>query len=112
MYPTKLGFPDIPPEYIAHFVRGVIDGDGTLAWNGNQPIVQIYSGSREFLLKLALAIEEATGIPAPTIQSNRSNWTIKWSTIRAKCLVAWLYKQHPGLALSRKAIIADDFLGW
>jgi hypothetical protein len=107
-----IGFPDIPPELLPHFVRGVVDGDGTLSWNGDRPIIQIYSGSPECLNGLTRAVEAATGIPAPNLQTNRDNWAVKWSTIRAKCLAAWLYVEHPGLALARKAAIAAQFLEW
>jgi LAGLIDADG-like domain len=104
--------PTIPPAYLAHFVRGVVDGDGTLAWNGDRPIIQIYSGSPNFLDELARAVEEATGIPAPVRQANRDNWVLKWSTTRAKCLAAWLYEINSGLAMPRKAAIASDILAW
>lgn len=34
------------------------------------------------------------------------------STIRAKCLAAWLYVENPGLALDRKAALAAKFIKW
>ena len=102
----------MPHELLPHFIRGVVDGDGTLAWNGDRPILQIYSGSPRFLNGLTAAVEQGTGIPAPLPQANRENWTVKWSTIRAKCLAAWLYAENPGLALERKAAIAAQFLQW
>ena len=107
-----IGFPHVPPELLPHFVRGVVDGDGTLAWNGDRPIIQVYSGSPLFLNGLITAIAQGTGIPAPLPQANRENWAVKWSTIRAKCLAAWLYIDHSGLALTRKATIATQFLEW
>jgi hypothetical protein len=107
-----IGFPNVPAECLAHFVRGFVDGDGTLAWNGDRPILQIYSGSHQLLLDMAKAIEQATGIPAPNVVANRALWCIKWSTTRAKCLAAWLYNEHSGLALARKAAIAQNFLQW
>ena len=107
-----IGFPDVPTELLPHFVRGVVDGDGTLSWNGDRPIHQVYSGSPRFLNGLITAVEQGTGIPAPTPQANRENWTAKWSTVRAKCLVAWLYVNNPGLALARKAALAAQFLEW
>ncbi len=107
-----IGFPSIPAELLAHFVRGFVDGDGTLAWNGDRPILQIYSGSKQLLEKMAEAIAAQTDIPAPNVVPNRKLWYLKWSTIRAKCLAAWLYVEHPGLALDRKAAIAADFLAW
>lgn len=107
-----IGFPNVPAELLPHFVRGVVDGDGTLAWNGDRPILQIYSGSTAFLNGLIAAVEQETGIPAPTLQRNRDNWTVKWSTIRAKCLAAWMYVAHDGLVLPRKAQLAIDILAW
>jgi len=104
--------PSIPAELLPHFVRGFADGDGTLSWNEGKPIFQIYSASQDFLLDLGSAIEQATGIPAPNIIANRLLWTIKWSTIRAKCLAAWLYIDNPGLAMGDKLAVAARFLEW
>lgn len=109
---NTIGFPSVPSELLVHFVRGFVDGDGTLAWNSDRPILQIYSGAKHLLEKMAIAIEEQTGIPAPNIVANRKLWCLKWSTIRAKCLAAWLYVENPGIALERKAAIAADFLSW
>ncbi len=107
-----IGFPSVPVQFLSHFVRGFVDGDGTLIWNGSRPVIQIYSGSKHLLEQMAIAIEEQTGIPAPHIVANRTLWYIKWSTIRAKCLAAWLYVENPGIALDRKAAIAAKFLDW
>jgi hypothetical protein len=107
-----IGFPNIPSELLAHFVRGFVDGDGTLAWNGDRPVLQIYSGSKLLLERMAFAIEQQTGIPAPNVAANRTLWYLKWSTIRAKCLAVWLYVENPGLALDRKAVIAANFIAW
>lgn len=107
-----IGFPEVPPELLPHFVRGVVDGDGTLAWNAGKPILQIYSASRPLLDDMAMAIERVIGIPAPNLSANRENAYIKWSTVRAKCLAAWLYFDNIGLALARKAAIAAQFLEW
>jgi hypothetical protein len=107
-----IGFPIVPPDYLVHFVRGFVDGDGTLAWNGDRPVLQIYSGSKHLLEKMTLAIEDQTGIPAPNVVANRALWNIKWSTTRAKCVAAWLYVENTGLALDRKAAIAANFIAW
>jgi hypothetical protein len=107
-----IGFPYVPPDLLPHFVRGVVDGDGTLAWNGDRPVLQIYSGSRQFLLDIATAIERATRMYAPNVNPNRALWYIKWSTVRARSLAAWLYFDNSGLALDRKRAIATRFLGW
>jgi hypothetical protein len=83
-----IGFPDIPTELLPHFVRGVVDGDGTLAWNAGKPVLHICSGSPRFLFDMASTIQRATGIPAPNLIANRTTTYIKWSTVRAKCLAA------------------------
>jgi len=93
------------------FIRGFIDGDGTLVWNGDRPVIQIYSGSQQLLLETGRCIELMTGIPAPNISHNRNNYYIKWSTIRAKCLAIWLYHNN-SLMLARKAAIAQQFEQW
>lgn len=65
-----IGFPSVPAEYLVHFVRGFVDGDGTLAWNGDRPVLQIYSGSKHLLEHMA--IETQTGIPAANVVPNRT----------------------------------------
>lgn len=104
--------PSVPQQLLAHFIRGCVDGDGTLVWNGDRPVIQIYSASSKLLVGLSQAIETETGIPAPNVVANRTLHYIKWSTIRAKCLAAWLYVENAGLALERKAAIAANFLAW
>lgn len=81
-------------------------------WNGDRPILQICSGSHHLLTDVVIAIKQATGIPALNVIANRALWTTKWTTLRAKCLSAWLYVDNPGLALARKAAIAHNFLQW
>ena len=109
---TTIGFPTVPQTCLPHFIRGVIDGDGTLIWNGSRPVIQIYSGSRKLLEDLGSAIENTTGIPAPNIATNRDNWYIKWSTTRAKYLTVWLYIMNPGIYLQRKYETAQTFINW
>jgi hypothetical protein len=104
--------PSVSSELLPHFIRGFVDGDGTLSWNGDRPILQIYSASTELLTGMGRAIEAVTGIPAPQLASNRDKYYIKWSTVRAKCLAGWLYFDNPGLALNRKQAIATRFLEW
>ncbi|WP_368298555.1 LAGLIDADG family homing endonuclease [Cytobacillus firmus] len=39
-------FPDVPKEYLPHFIRGVIDGDGWVKKEGS--VMNITSGSKDF----------------------------------------------------------------
>jgi hypothetical protein len=112
-----LTWPEIPAEYVPHFVRGYVDGDGCLSWNRpNNSVFPLLdaSGTRAFLCGMGAAVEQATGIPAPTChQSIRGQvHKIAWYGIAAKCLAIWLYHQNAGLALERKAKLADEFAIW
>jgi len=109
---STMDVPTMAPEYLSHFARGITDGNGSLLWNAGKPVLQIYAAQEGFLADLADAIDIVTGIPAPHIGTNRATCYLKWSTIRAKCLAAWLYIDNPGLALPRKAAIAEQFLQW
>jgi hypothetical protein len=54
--------PDVPQEYLGHYVRGVLDGDGCVKWTNKgklvrRPTAYFYSGSERFLLALSSALE-------------------------------------------------------
>jgi hypothetical protein len=110
-----LTWPAVPDEYLPHLVRGYMDGDGCLSWHrpgsSVHPLLDV-TGSRDFIAGLAAAVCESTGIPIPTIHQNRGIYRAKWYGITAKCLAIWLYHQHPGLALERKAKLAAEFAIW
>ena len=45
----KLKFPNLPKQYISHFVRGYFDGDGCITTNGhNRPSVE-FIGTKDML---------------------------------------------------------------
>jgi hypothetical protein len=103
-----------PHEFLRHFVRGFMDGDGSLYWLSTTitiiPQVQAI-GTEAFLGGMALAIEDETGIPAPTCRPNENIRKMTWTGMYAKCLTAWLYEDC-GLYLERKYKIALEFLEW
>jgi hypothetical protein len=103
-----------PPEFLRHFVRGFIDGDGSLYWL-SKAITSIprleANGTLEFITGLALAIQEATGIPAPKSNGYEKTWKITWTGMYAKCLAAWLYEGCT-LRLQRKWEVALTFFEW
>ena len=62
-------FPEIPPEYIRHFVRGCWDGDGsvyTIPPSHKGIGTSFVSGSKEFIEKMLSHLEKA-GLPERTI---------------------------------------------
>jgi len=105
----------VPETYLAHFVRGYIDGDGHLGWDNSKgclrPKVNV-AGTNEFLCGMSTAIENATGISITTHFKQGNIWHAVWSSIKAKCLIIWTHQHHKGLALSRKATIAEEIVAW
>jgi hypothetical protein len=103
-----------PPQYLQHFVRGFIDGDGSIYWLSTvittHPRVQAV-GTQEFLRGMAIDIREQTGIPVPSCFANENIWRMTWSGMYAKCLMYWVY-ENSELYLERKRKIALEFLEW
>ncbi len=112
-----LTWPGVPEPMLPYFVRGYVDGDGCLSWNrpnnSKFPLLDA-CGTQNFLTGMAGAIQLAPGIAAPVCHKSTRGQVhrVAWYGIAAKCLAIWLYQQHPGLALERKALIAPEFAAW
>jgi len=109
-----LSWPFVPDELLADFVRGYIDGDGSLDWKETQPRITAL-GSKSFLPGMAEAMKMATGIAVPLCHRHGALGRIGrmfWYGLHAKCLAIWLYHNNQGLCLERKRAIAYDFIGW
>jgi hypothetical protein len=112
-----LAWPEVPDEFLADFVRGYIDGDGSLTWhktgNSIHPLISAV-GTNGFLLGMNSAIQAATGIPMPAchLDKGSNTWAVKWYGVRAKCLAIWLYHDHSGPCLARKFTLAIAFVEW
>jgi len=68
-----LKFPDVPEQYLPDFIRGCVDGDGSLSFtkngkNDKYPIFSFYSAAKDFIYG---------------IKSTLDNWQIK-NTIRVQ----------------------------
>ncbi len=114
-----LTWPYVPDEHLPHLVRGYTDGDGCLTWHRSgrsiRPMLTVI-GTHSFVQGLSCAVEAITGIPAPLAHPHSPRKAhirvAKWYGVHAKCLAIWLYQRHPGLALERKAILAEEFAHW
>ncbi len=109
-------WPEVPSDFLRHFARGYIDGDGSLFWHQNKyPMPRIsVCGTENFLSGLVQSIEHETGIPTPKVYSaNRKNFLkqANWNGISAKCLAIWLYEECT-VSLLRKKELAHQFLHW
>ena len=99
-------------EFLRDFVRGFTDGDGSLYWLSTVittlPRLEA-NGMHAFLT--GMAIEDATGIPAPKSKRYENIWKMVWTGMYAKCLAAWLYEDCD-VYLECKRNIALEFFLW
>jgi len=97
-------FPEVPEDYLKHFLRGVIDGDGNVRYvdRPRSPYfeITISSGSRIFLEKMAEAIS-SIGVYAKVRKVNDNLFILQYSCKRGMALAEWIY-QDANLCLSRK----------
>jgi len=106
--------PFVPKKYLRHFMRGYVDGDGTVRWDMSQrrrPLLSMVGGS-VFLSQAAVLLDEETGIGIATVRLYINKTPeIVYTGIKAKTLAKWLYFNAP-LALARKAVVAHEFETW
>ena len=97
--------PKIPKEYTRHFIRGVIDGDGTVRYLNRKKSpyfeIQISSGSPEFLEKLAETVKKRVGIETKIRNVHGNTFLAQYTCSRGKKLADWIYKDA-NLFIERK----------
>ena len=96
----KLKFPShIPNKYLAHYIRGYFDGDGSICEsfsNKNSTTASIYatfcSGSREFSNSLFNYLKTVLQLGGSIQEFETSTkWQLKYNTNDAKTLIEFLY---------------------
>ncbi len=115
----------VPHEYFSDFCRGVIDGDGNIRrWvhpgnKGEQWVLRIYSGSKDFIIWLQQRIALAFGALGRVYKEQKpgmnETYILKYGKIAAvKILRICYYKK--ALSLTRKANLAQECcssrMGW
>lgn len=78
VFPRKsltVRFPDVPKEYMADFIRGVFDGDGSVILNRktkNSPLItRFFSGSNKFINGIEIKLQEF-GMPKRTLYQQKT----------------------------------------
>ncbi len=98
-------FPEIPKKYLRHFIRGVIDGDGTVRYvkRKRSPYfeISISSGSHSFLKSVSAILNEHVGIDAGIRKVGKNTYLLQYSCSRGKKLAEWIYHDS-GMFLVRK----------
>lgn len=108
-------FPEMPPEYVKHFIRGCWDGDGSVFSEKRRPHylkADFVSGSRKFIKSMVEHLKNA-GLPERTIyktKGKRPSYNIKYSGSQCKRLYYFFYDNVPeSLYLKRKYSRFKDF---
>lgn len=101
-------FPNIPKKYIRHFIRGIIDGDGTVRYVDREKSpyfeIVIFSGSKLFCKDLAQVIKKEMGIKTNVRKVKRNAYVLQYSCSRGKKLAQFIYSDAT-LFLPRKYLI-------
>jgi len=95
-----LKFPEIPNEYIRHFIRGCWDGDGTVYFESRsgRPVAKFVCGSKEFIQSMQ-SVLNSNGLPKQTIciqkyktkRGNGCSFTIQYTGASCAFLFDYLY---------------------
>ena len=102
---NTITFPKIPSEFMAHFLRGYLDGDGCInIYNKKQRLsVTFTSGSENFLWRLSEVISSTLEIKRHNVFNNHWAFQVKYSTKEAVPLLKYCYSDTgDGLYLERK----------
>ncbi|MDD4954065.1 MAG: LAGLIDADG family homing endonuclease [Candidatus Omnitrophica bacterium] len=116
-----VGSLNIENQYFVDFLRGLIDGDGSIRrwihpsnyreqWN-----LRIYSGSREFIEWLSNAVEQLLRACGKIHKNTTSTWVLKYGKMAAREIVKkCYYKGCLGLARKMKLAseCANSYRGW
>jgi len=105
-----LQWPDIPDEFIRHFLRGAVDGDGSLFYRKDGLWGFDYTtSSKAFIDALTENIERMTGVCMNPSLNKIDVWHARCSGIKAVCLADWLYRDAT-ISLKRKADLAHQMM--
>lgn len=98
-------FPKIPEKFLRHFIRGIVDGDGSVRYveRKRSPYfeIQVSSGSPKFLKKMVEIIKKNVGVGAKMRKIGKNTFLIRYSCSRGKKLADWIYRDAD-LFLDRK----------
>ena len=121
-----LTFPTVPEKYLPDFIRGCIDGDGSLGIWGKNKIVRSYlcSSSLEFLQSyskhlsdrgiincLVKSTQKKTAIiNGKKITRRSDHWRVDTNNKHTQKLLMWIYYSDDILSMPRKNKIAHKML--
>lgn len=97
-----LEFPDIPPQYLSHFIRGFFDGDGSIHFNKPNTIKVTFISTKQFLEKLQIELNNILGLRIGSLQRQIKMCIALYYGDDARKLCDWMYENSKDLYLIRK----------
>jgi intein/homing endonuclease len=117
----KVGFPQIPTQYLSDFIRGYFDGDGSVFYTTyihtktKKPRTELRSnftsGDPKFLEDLQNILVNTLGfIRKKVCPFNKgASWKLGYGTYDTKRLLKFMYYSNYLIGLKRKALFAKQF---
>ena len=113
----SLGSLNIPDEFFVDFLRGCIDGDGSIGFHSHpeskhpQFRIRLVSASEDFVHWLKLKIKDIFLIEGGWIYKSRDTSVLSYAKSDSIKLVDFLYKDKNCVYLSRKYDVVKKFYG-
>jgi len=111
-----LQLPSVPTDVFPDFVRGYLDGDGTvLVWQESrwqhpwQLRVAFHSGSLIFLEKLRLQLQERVDLSRGSLLTRPDVSVLSYTIADSLKLYRWMYRHDDTLCLPRKRVRFEQF---
>lgn len=103
-----LQWPNVPDEYARHFVRGAMDGDGSLMKRrDNLWEIAYTTSSQDFIEGFTDNVFRLTGISLNVGLNKLNAYHARCTGIKAVCLADWLYRDY-SIFMERKEWIARE----
>ena len=107
-----LRFPNVPEDYVSHFIRGCWDGDGSvyLDKTSNSIFASFISGSSDFIRGILYHLTK-NGLPERRLHKNGKSYYFRYTGKQCKQLAEYLYNDaDESMWLNRKYEIFKSLL--
>ena len=105
-----MSFPNIPKELLPHFIRGLIDGDGSIG-HYKDFAISFICASKAFIESLREIVKNETGFSGSMYTNKNGIMTLKYSTNQAKKICEYIYNDSEGIRLERKYEKFKNYVG-
>ena len=100
-------FPNVPKEYVRHFIRGYFDGDGSFTLRNNEPYIT-FIGTYEFLTNLVNQLLYNGVIKKVT---NNNTYRVYYNAEFAREILKYMY-DNSNILLNRKFKLYEKSMSW